>query len=97
MDEKEKILQRIEEIEVELRKLKLDLNTNYKTVEKKTNDTRTVQEGDLVLILNPRRGQKNKGTVVKIGADTNYVTVNTSKGKVVRHISNVRPIKKEEK
>jgi hypothetical protein len=97
MDERDSILQRIEEIEQELKQLRIDLNTNYKKVERKTNDAKTPQEGDLVLILNPRRGQKCKGTVIRVGAETNYVTVDTSKGKVVRHIGNVRVISKEEK
>jgi hypothetical protein len=42
-----------------------------------------------VKILNPRKGQEPEGTVSRIGTDTKFVTVETKKGKVIRHLSNI--------
>jgi hypothetical protein len=90
MDE-EDIHARIERLEKELKELKLELSTKRDNAENQK-QTKRIVSGDLVEILNPRKGQEKTGTVVRVGSDTNYVTVNTKSGKVVRLASNVRKV-----
>mmetsp|Transcript_14376 Transcript_14376/g.26998 ORF Transcript_14376/g.26998 Transcript_14376/m.26998 type:complete len:83 (+) Transcript_14376:149-397(+) len=78
MDNKN-ILSRIKEIETELQNLKLQL----------TNESTRPTVGDLVEILNPKRGQETTGRISKIGR---YITVQTKKGKVVRSFKNIRVV-----
>jgi putative ribosome biogenesis GTPase RsgA len=89
----ENINERIKKIESGLQKLKLDLRTRKANEEERKNQKPRV--GDWVRFLNPRQGQEQVGTVTRIGTSTNYVTIDTKKGKVVRQILNIEVISKE--
>ena len=91
MQNNSEIIRKIEELEKQLNKLKLELIESE-------GQTSPIQIGDRVIILNPRVGQGSKGTVTRINRFTNRVTVEAKsttglKQKVVRAIQNV---KKEE-
>ena len=58
-------------------------------VSKTLNESETLEIGNHVRILNPRRGQGTEGFIVNINEKTDYVTVETTKGKVVRAQFNV--------
>jgi transcription elongation GreA/GreB family factor len=82
---------RITKIEQELRELKLDLSRRDEEKDR-TENTGNLEIGSRVRILNPKKGQKTQGTIVRIGKETGYITIETKKGKVVRHKSNVTVI-----
>jgi hypothetical protein len=85
----ETVLKKIAALEQELKQLKLEVNKATKEGEVHTNTKRKPRVGDRVKILNPRKGQEPEGTVSRIGTDTKFVTVETKKGKVIRHLSNI--------
>jgi predicted nucleic acid-binding Zn-ribbon protein len=88
----ETIQERIEKIEDELKRLKLELAQSKKKISNANDHSREPKIGDRVRILNPRKGQEKEG-IVFLGKETNYVSVQTKKGKVVRHQSNIAVIK----
>ena len=87
MDRNARIIQKIEDLEKQLRDLKLKLKKE--TEPSKSTKDRTIKIGDEVRILNPRAGQDRKGVVTKINSLTKYVSVQTTKGTVVRTRKNV--------
>mmetsp|Transcript_14386 Transcript_14386/g.27031 ORF Transcript_14386/g.27031 Transcript_14386/m.27031 type:complete len:93 (+) Transcript_14386:192-470(+) len=91
--DKEELLSKIEKIEKELQKLKLELQEEKPRAE----EPRKPKKGDLVKILNPKAGQDKIGRIIRIGKETGFVTINTKKGKVVRSERNIRIIKEETK
>lgn len=89
----EEIQKKIERLERELKQLKLEISEEKEATKRQNKSTATPSIGDRVKILNPNRGQESQGTVVRVGR-SNYVTVCTSKGKVVRLHSNLQVIRK---
>ena len=61
-------------------------------VEQRSKQRDSVELGDYVRILNPKRGQGTEGKIVKINPKTDYVTVETAQGKVVRAQFNIQRI-----
>jgi hypothetical protein len=92
--EGEDIQARINKIEQELKELKLDLSRKNREAKTRTEEAGVLEIGRSVRILNPRKGQKTQGTIVRIGKETGFVTIETKKGKVARHKSNIVVIKK---
>jgi hypothetical protein len=86
MDRNERVIKRIEEIEEQLRSLKLELKKEAKETPAKD---KTIEVGDEVRILNPRSGQDRTGVVTRINSLTKYVSIQTKKGIVVRTRKNV--------
>ena len=84
MTNRERIIGKIEELEKALQELKIELIEEGKSYNK-----REINVRDEVTILNPRKGQKNQGTVCKYSKVTGFVTIQTDKGKVVRTRGNV--------
>ena len=85
MPTKEDLLHRINEIEDQLETLKLEVQELDETGEERPSSTKSFFKiGDRVKILNPRFGQGNQGVVCKSNAETGWVTVQTTKGKVRR-------------
>lgn len=87
MDRNTSIIQKIEELEKQLKDLKLELRKETDP-SKATKDT-AIKVGDEVSILNPRSGQDREGVVTKVNSLTKYVSVRTTKGIVVRTRKNV--------
>ena len=79
-----KVLEKIEALERQLADLKLELT---KPKIKKSN---RLVVGELVDVLNPSRGQENRGTISKINYVTGRATVDTKKGKVSRAFKNLK-------
>lgn len=90
------IRSRISKLEKELKELKLEVAQVKKKDESTRNKTSKPEVGDLVGILNPRKGQETQGNISRIGRETKFVTIDTKKGKVVRHISNITVLKKKD-
>jgi len=68
-----------------LEEFRLQIETN--TVKENSG---TIQEGDRVDILNPRKGQEREGIVQKISTLTGYASVRTEKKRrIVRKIKNL--------
>ena len=88
MDRNARLIKRIEEIEEQLRGLKLELEIEVEPAKKPTKD-RAIKVGDEVKILNPRSGQDKEGVVTRINSLTKYVSIQTTKGIVVRTRKNV--------
>ena len=86
MSKNENIIKRIEEIEKQLKELKLEL-TEPSEKEQKTG---RIEVGDIVEIVNPNKSQEKEGTVVKTNYLTNRATVQTNKGNVVRKFTNLK-------
>jgi hypothetical protein len=79
-------LQRIQIQETEL----LQRLERLSVTESHTSKTREFRIGDLVQIKNPKPFQIKKGTVIRIGTDTNRITVQSKSGsKIVRAPSNL--------
>jgi hypothetical protein len=87
MDRNARIVKKIEDLEEQLRDLKLELQRESEPP--KSTKERTIEIGDEVRILNPRAGQDKKGVVIKINSLTKYVSIRTTKGTVVRTKKNV--------
>ena len=79
-----RVLEKIEELEAQLKDLKLELRTN---VDKKSD---RLKVGQRVLILNPRMGQDDSRVICRVNYATNRATVKTKKGKVSRIFSNLK-------
>jgi hypothetical protein len=79
-----KVLEKIEALERQLADLILEL---IKPKNKKSN---RLVVGELVDVLNPSRGQENRGTISKINYVTGRATVDTKKGKVSRALKNLK-------
>jgi len=76
------IASKIEDLEQQLKELRLKIETN--TVKENSG---TIQEGDRVDILNPRKGQEREWIVQKINTLTGYASVRTEeKKRIVRKI-----------
>lgn len=90
----DEILTKIARIEKELSELKIGLTRREIDSRTTGHQLEELKVGDRVKILNPRKGQRDQGTISRIGKETNYVTVDTKTGKVVRHRSNVSIIRK---
>ena len=82
--DKKKVLEYINEIETQLKALKLEIEKPPKKGPVK------LAIGDEVTILNPGKGQDNTGTIGKINGVTGRATVNTKRGKVSRASKNLK-------
>lgn len=78
----EQLTRKVQSLEKELRDNKSKAKGKEKT---------NLKIGDRVKIRNPSSGQANSGRVCRVG--TEYITVNTKKGKVVRKIRNLQKVK----
>ena len=90
MSQNKETIKRIEELENQLRKLKLELKQENKLYSKSATKNPPLKLGDEVEILNPKKGQESYGTIVNFNKKTDYVTVQTTRGKVVRAQFNVQ-------
>ena len=92
MPTKDDLIQRINEIEEQLRSLKIELQDLYEHEEDNQNQQQSFFKiGDRVKILNPRFSQENQGIVCKANAETGWVMVQTTKGKIRRQFFNIVP------
>ena len=82
MRSNEEIVQQIEDIEQQLKKLRIDLKER-----KRSQGKRKLKVGDSVIILNPNPNQEKEGIVSKI--NTFRVTVKTSHGNISRAPKNL--------
>ena len=78
----DEIVQHIEQIEQQLKQLRIDLNER-----KRPQGKRKLKVGDSVIILNPNPKQEKEGTVSKI--NTFRITVKTSHGNISRAPKNL--------
>ena len=90
MPKNQDLIKRIEDIEQQLRELKLELSTE----EPKKKVSKRFEVGEEVRILNPNKGQGTKGQIIRINFATRRATVKTDKGNVSRIFSNLRRIRK---
>ena len=97
----EQIIEKIKELEKQLSELRIELeaqNPNEgKKKEGREKTSRSIEIGEEVHILNPKRGQGRKGVVTKVNALTGYGTVETVNErnrteKVVRKLKNLRRV-----
>lgn len=97
MQEDQDICQQIEDIESQLRKLRLTLEEQRKKkgiterkIQRKDNPKLVV--GDKVRIVNRREGQEPEGVIVKVNNWTDRATVVTTKErkKIVRALKNLK-------
>ena len=92
MPTKDDLIQRINEIEEQLRSLKIELQDLYEHEEDNQNQQQSFFKiGDRVKILNPCFHQESQGIVCKANAETGWVTVQTTKGKIRRQFFNIIP------
>jgi hypothetical protein len=78
------LLQRLEQLSVS------DTTTLGSPSTTRTQTTREFRIGDLVQVKNPKPFQIKKGHIIRIGADTNRITVQSKNGsKIVRAPSNL--------
>ena len=94
----EEIVRKIKDLEEQLRQLRIELE-NEDSPRKQRKDKKKSNEplkiGEEVHILNPKKGQGNKGIITKVNTLTGYGTVETVNEqnrteKVVRKIKNLR-------
>ena len=89
-----RLLEKIRQIEEQLRELRLELEAGEKA------QGTPIKIGDRVEIRNPKRGQADSGTVTKVNPVTKRVTVNTKvNGRrylVVRHIKNITKVQEND-
>ena len=78
----DEIVQQIEEIEQQLKQLRIDLNER-----KRSQGRRKLKVGDSVIILNPNPNQEKEGIVSKI--NTFRITIQTSHGNISRAPKNL--------
>ena len=90
MPKNQHIIKRIEDIEQQLRELKLELSTEEPG--KKTSKKLVV--GEEVKILNPKKGQGTEGRIIRINYATRRATVETTKGNISRIFSNLKHIQR---
>ena len=79
----------IENLERELRKLRL-------SVKEKTQEEESpkVKVGDRVRITNPSKGQPSEGEVIKVNLQTNRISVQTTNRKPIsRNIKNIQVLR----
>ena len=89
-DENADIIKQIEDIEEQLKKLRIELGKR-----KPFKKTGPYETGEEVVILNPKPGQGKSGKLLKVNQITKYVTIDTinSKGlkeKVVRSFGKIK-------
>jgi hypothetical protein len=87
-------LQQIQISETELlqrlERLSISDTTTLGSPTTRTQTTREFRIGDLVQVKNPKPFQIKKGRIIRIGADTNRITVQSKNGsKIVRAPSNL--------
>jgi hypothetical protein len=101
-DEIKDIVEQLQHLQIQetklLRRLERLNETDRQAVEVDVVDTpeisREFRIGDLVQILNPKPFQIKKGTIIRIGAGTNRITVQSKNGiKIVRAPSNLAHIR----
>ena len=90
----------IKDIVAQLQRLQIEQTALIQRIERLTEGTpgtpnaaRPFAVGDLVWILNPRRLQANKGTIIRIGLETDRITVQARGGsKIIRASANLAHI-----
>ena len=100
-DKKDLIIRKIEEIEQQLRNIKLELR-NYSDSDndsEKNSRERSFRIGEEVIIVNPKRGQASSGTLIKIHKRTGRGSVLTKNNKgqdveIVRLLRNLKSVEK---
>ena len=95
--DKTSLISQIEQIERQLRDLKLELTALDENQAGLQTEKDRLRVGGRVTILNPRLGQPSRGTLVKVNRTTNRGTVltRTQTGrevKIVRHTKNLAPV-----
>ena len=85
----QRIIKKIEDLEKQLRNLKLELQQEEPELELKV--------GDVVNILNPKRGQPSKGSIHKLHTRTGRATVVTQLLNPRRQVKTIRLLKNLEK
>ena len=97
MQEKEALIKRIEEIEEKLEDLKIAVKRSFileestvkeEEVKDKIRPRGSFEEGEQVIILNPKPGQQKEGRIKRYNSITGWATVTTVDG------SNIRRLKK---
>ena len=97
MQEKEALIKRIEEIEEKLEDLKIAVKRSFileestvkeEEVKDKIRPSASFEEGEQVIILNPKPGQQKEGRIKRYNSITGWATVTTVDG------SNIRRLKK---
>ena len=92
----EEIVRKIKDLEEQLRQLRIELeNEDTPRRKDKKKSKEPLKIGEEVHILNPKKGQGNKGIITKVNTLTGYGTVETVNEqnrteKVVRKIKNLR-------
>ena len=86
MSRNKNIIKKIEEIEKQLKELKLELTESGKKKKK----TGRLEVGDTVEIVNPNKSQEKEGIVTKTNYLTSRATVKTEKGNVIRKFTNLK-------
>ena len=89
-EDRSNIIKKIEDIERQLRELKIELGQ-----QKPIKITGPYETGEEVVILNPKTGQGKSGKLIKINPITRYVTIDTTnsqgkKEKVVRSFGKIK-------
>ena len=89
-DDNTDLINKIEDIERQLRELRIELGNQTPRVQ-----TGPYETGEEVVILNPKSGQGKGGSLIKVNQITRYVTIDTvnSKGKrekVVRSFAKIK-------
>ena len=89
-----RLINQVEQLKHLLRDLNLKLTALDKHETALWSEKDQLQVGDRVIILNPKRGQPSKGTLVKVNRTTNRGTVlgrtpSRQEIKVVRHAKNL--------
>ena len=80
MPKNQHIIKRIEDIEKQLKELKLEVAAD----EPKKKASKRLVVGQEVRVLNPNKGQGTEGQIVRINYATQRATVQTEKGNVAR-------------
>ena len=86
---KEDLIQRITEIEEQLRALKVEVQELEDQDQQAQPAKKFYEIGDQVVINNPRFGQDREGIVSKANFETGWITIQTTKGKVRRQYFNI--------
>ena len=100
MQEKEALIKRIEEIEEKLEDLKIAVKRSFilqestvkeEEVKDKVQPSASFEEGEQVIILNPKPGQHKEGRIKRYNSITGWVTVTTVDGNNIRRLrKNIR-------
>ena len=88
---KEELIQRISEIEDQLRALKIEVQELEDQSQESSvpRSKKFYEVGDRVRINNPKYGQDSEGVVFKANFETGWITIQTTKGKVRRQYFNI--------